>query len=367
MKKEFIGFYNPTENEINEAWKQGTFAFDANALLNLYRYTELTRKDFISVLKTIKDKLFLPHQSAYEYHRNRLKIIEGLEKSYTNFIEELIPNYEKEFANSLNQYKKHPSIVVEKILKLHSEFITKVKKELETQKKNHPDFHNKDEVLNELTELFESCIGNKFSRSELKNIYLEGKERYDELVPPGFKDLDNKRKLGDRHIYGDLIIWKELIRYTIDEKKSLIFVTDDRKEDWWTIYNGKTIRPREELIKEFYDETGVRILIYNADNFLQYAKKKNLVPQLKDDTIKEVKEIRITDEKYLLKIKEWLSGPITGTLSTGDPNFSAPITDTINIPRTKSGLPNVLGELTKINAANTDISESMQEWLNKLL
>ena len=80
--------------------------------------------------------------------------------------------------------------------------------------------------------------------------------------------------------------------------------TDDRKEDWWTIENGKTIRPREELIKEFFDLTGVRILIYNAENFLKYAKEKQLIPQLKDDTINEIKEIRISDEKKYTSLKQ---------------------------------------------------------------
>src|SRR6202007_3275520 len=116
----------------------------------------------------------------------------------------------------------------------------------------------------------------------------------------------NKQKKGERHVYGDLIIWKELINYSKKEKKPLIFVTDDRKEDWWTIEAGKTIRPREELIKEFYDLTGIRILIYNADHFLQYAKQKKLVPKLNDNTIKEVKEIRISDENRYSNINKML-------------------------------------------------------------
>ncbi len=82
MKNKFIGFYNPTSEEIDNAWKTGVFAFDANALLNLYRYTESTRKDFIMALKTIKDKLFLPYQAAYEYHDNRLGVIEDIERDY---------------------------------------------------------------------------------------------------------------------------------------------------------------------------------------------------------------------------------------------------------------------------------------------
>ena len=75
-----------------------------------------------------------------------------------------------------------------------------------------------------------------------------------------------------------------------------MFVTDDRKEDWWLKIKGETIRPREELIKEFYDETGYRILIYQADIFLKFAKEK-LKSKVKDGSIDEVKEVRLEDER----------------------------------------------------------------------
>ena len=65
MKKKFIGYYSPDKKETDEAWSKGIFAFDANTLLNLYRYTVNTRNDFIRALKTIKDKLFLPYQAAF--------------------------------------------------------------------------------------------------------------------------------------------------------------------------------------------------------------------------------------------------------------------------------------------------------------
>jgi len=307
MKNQFIGFYNPTEKEINDSWTNGIFSFDANTLLNLYRYTELTRTDFLGALKTIKKKLFLSHQAALEYHTNRLGVIEGIEYSYSVLYELFENNFENNLKSQINQFKKHPAIKTDNILKLYDEFLKKVSEELDKEKKNHPDFKTDDKVLTELTELFDGSIGKEFSKQELKKIYEEGKDRYLENIPPGFKDLDSKRKKGDRHIYGDLIIWKELIEFTKKEKKPLIFVTDDRKEDWWTIENGKTIRPREELIKEFFDMTGIRILIYNADSFLHYAKEKKYVPHLKENTIKEVKEIRVSDEKSYAKMKDFRS------------------------------------------------------------
>ena len=187
---------------------------------------------------------------------------------------------------------------VDQIHQLYQDFLKEVKDELDKQKTFHPDFITEDDVLNEVTTIFENCIGAEFSKKELLAIYEEGKERYGAKIPPGYKDGPEKKEQGDRHVFGDLIIWKELLNYTKAKKKPLIFVTDDRKEDWWTIQSRKTIRPREELIKEFFDITGIRILIYNADQFLLFAKERKFVPKVKDQTISEIREIRISDESY---------------------------------------------------------------------
>ncbi|MFO0435675.1 MAG: PIN-like domain-containing protein, partial [Sphingobacteriaceae bacterium] len=110
MKKEFIGYYNPSDKEISDAWNKGTFAFDANTLLNLYRYSENTRKDFLSALKAIKQKLFLPHQAALEFHSNRIGVIEGIGHSYDNLYKIFENNFEKNLEPQINQFKKHPVI-----------------------------------------------------------------------------------------------------------------------------------------------------------------------------------------------------------------------------------------------------------------
>jgi len=296
MKNKFIGFYDPTEKEIEDAWTNGVFAFDANTLLNLYRYTDVTRKDFLHVLKFIKENLFIPFQVAFEYLNNRLKVIDGLEKSYIDLEKSYNDIFQNNLKTAINNYKRHPSIDIQSILKQNEDFLNKISLLLEKQKKKHPDFKTKDYILDELTLLFECCIGKEPLKSDLKKNYEEGKERYLEEIPPGYKDLKEKEKKGQRHLYGDLLIWKELIEYSKRNKKPLIFVTDDGKDDWWKKENGIIIRPREELIKEFYDLTGIRILIYNSDQFLKFAKQRGLVTDLKDKTIEEIKDIRISDE-----------------------------------------------------------------------
>lgn len=54
MKKHFFEFYPLSEKEIDSIWSGGIISFDANVLINLYRYTEKTRDDFFKVIASIK-------------------------------------------------------------------------------------------------------------------------------------------------------------------------------------------------------------------------------------------------------------------------------------------------------------------------
>lgn len=298
MKKEFFGFYDPTEVEIESAWNEGVFVFDANALLNLYRYSEPTREDFFKALNNLEEKLFMPYQVGFEFHSNKNTVIKGLKSlfdSIPNAINELLKAGGK-FDSIFNVAKRHPSIQVDAFQKLKEEFIQKIKDELENQYSSHPDFSKDDTVLERLTILYENKVGKPFTEEQLDKIYKEGEVRYKKEMPPGFKDLDSKKDLGNQRIYGDLIIWKQLIEYAKDKKKPIILITDDRKEDWWTKEGGETIRPRQELIKEFFDQSGIRILIYSSDRFLKFAKDRRLIDEVADDSISEVREIRKEDE-----------------------------------------------------------------------
>ena len=67
---------------------------------------------------------------------------------------------------------------------------------------------------------------------------------------------------------------KQVMDFSTSKKTAVIFVTDDRKDDWWEEVNGKTLGPRPELIKEFCETTEQRILIYTPDSFLKISKEQ---------------------------------------------------------------------------------------------
>ena len=89
---------------------------------------------------------------------------------------------------------------------------------------------------------------------------------------PGYKDdgKDEATSSGPTNYrkYGDLVVWRQIIDRAIEAKKGVIFVNDDKKEDWWLVFRGKTLGARPELICEFLEKTGQGFYMYQADRFL---------------------------------------------------------------------------------------------------
>ena len=121
------------------------------------------------------------------------------------------------------------------------------------------------------------------------------------LVPPGYKDKKEKEAkekftysgLTYIPMYGDLIIWKQILDKASNEDiDSVIFITDDAKEDWQYIIdsNGKkTIGVRSELRDEICIKSNITSFeILQTTNFMESG-QEFLELQLKKESIKEVK------------------------------------------------------------------------------
>lgn len=122
-----------------------------------------------------------------------------------------------------------------------------------------------------IADLYEGRVGRGFSEEELADIFKEGAERYKNNIPPGFADLKDKKDNSHRELYGDLIIWKEIIRESKDREMPILFVTEDIKEDWWEGSRGKTVGPLPALRREFFSETGQIFHMYRVRTFIDQA------------------------------------------------------------------------------------------------
>lgn len=188
-------------------------------------------------------------------------------------------------------YKRHPYIKLESIEKAINKSKDAAKKKLEKQKTEYPFQVDDDSIFNELTNLYKDKVGENYDDLKYHDLFSEAKKRYEKKIPPGYCDESDKKGEPEQQLYGDVILWKQIIDKSKNDKKDIIFVSNDEKEDWRLRYHGKNIDARKELIKEFVDTTGQKILIYNSQRFLEYA-KKNKELKVSAKTIKEIETVK---------------------------------------------------------------------------
>lgn len=335
MKKLFRGYYRLTDAEIQNIWDNGFISLDTNVLFNIYRYSDETRKELIRVIKKYSSQLWLTNHSAFEFHKNRISVISDQIVIY----EETIKTFNK-LENDIIKNLKTPHLS-KTVLKQFEKTIKATTKDLDKKKAFYKKLLLNDTILTTISAVFNNKVGDAFTLEEIVKIEKEGEDRYKKKIPPGFKDNDKSENK-----YGDLIIWKELIKKAKSVNKPFILIIDDIKEDWWLRTQGQTISPRQELAQELYKEAQQVFHLYTPDRFLEFASKTDTVKQ---ETIDEVREIRAENYSSVytnndLSNQIYSSSPLADFIKTND-YFS-------NISKLNS-----FGELTENMKASTMLSD----------
>lgn len=301
MKNIYPGFYPPTDDELKALWADALFGFDANVLLNLYRYSTDTTNDFLTALEKVKDRCWLCHQVGLEYHRNRITVIESQERSYESILSKL-----SACDSDLGNKRNHPYLSDTTRKKLQ-DVSAEIKTEFQPQKEALAKLKGNDSIRDRLSALFEGRIGDRFDDARLQEIYDVGERRFASHIPPGFEDA--KTKAEPARMYGDLVLWFQLMADAKNQGRPLVFVSDDSKKDWWDTELKAPPCPRPELVEEFQRETSKRFFMYKPQDFLVELQKRHQA-QVKEAAIKEVKAMGQYERANhaLTAILEWQDG-----------------------------------------------------------
>jgi DNA-directed RNA polymerase subunit M/transcription elongation factor TFIIS len=299
MKDLFPGYYRLSKEEFAELWGKCVFILDTNSILNLYRYNEETRQDFINVLRKVESRLWIPHQVALEFLENRNTVINEQEDKLKT-IKEIFNQEKSQLKGKLRRFSVNHEDFILKLSKLFDEFLEEIKF-LESQQLN---LEEQDYIRDIIDDLFKDKIGEPPTEIELEDIEKEGEKRYKIKYPPGFKDEKSKKDkapylcngMSFKREYGDLILWKEILKEVKSSNWThVIFITDDRKEDWWREEKGKTIGARPELVEEIRKAGASIFYMYTPEHFLKFAKEYIKV-DIKEESINQVKNISESKE-----------------------------------------------------------------------
>lgn len=299
LKEQFLRFYAPRDDEISSALHHGLVAVDTNVLLSLYRFQSQARDELFRVLEELGNRLWIPHQVALEFHQRRLSVIAEQERFFGKVQADLQASIEdytqkfRAFGNRIAMPEAGVRKVLQRVQAAHQAACVEVS---DAEKGNQVHLQNRDsdEILARLEGLFIDKVGDPMATAQLDEAQKEAKRRIDAKVPPGYMD----RSKADP--FGDYIIWKQLREEAAKRRVSTVFVTDDRKEDWFRREHGLTLGPRTQLCEEMETEAGVRLLMMTTETLLIQA-KKHLGASVSSATVDQAKELPEAREKELIR------------------------------------------------------------------
>jgi len=351
MNRESYQKYQLDESKEARLWKDAIIVFDTSALLDFYYYPKEIQKDIFEKIfkdRKVAGRLWIPFHVQFEYLKNRKGVIKKpigeKYKPLRDKIEELkstcskVKKITEQIKEQTKKPDTHPYLPQEKIDsfiefagKLNQEveqFKIELTKEIEIQEKEIKSLEDDDTIL----KAFEDSInvGEELPFEKIMEIVKEGKLRYEYHIPPGYMDLKEKK---GTQIFGDLIIWKQILDFSEAENKSVIFICNDMKIDWChEDLNSRIKSPREELIKEFNDNNNQEFWMYNQSQFL-YEANKFVKSSMADSKIEGVSHVidernrRVQVEKIIERIYIKIENEIIEDVKR---NISSDLVDTVS-------------------------------------
>lgn len=285
MKKKFPTYYRPSADKKKELFNDNDcyFVFDTNALLDLYRLGKDTTDKVLSLIEKYKSRIVIPYHVAEEYHTELLNVITKRIASYNDLVNN--QNEEQTLSALCETLKLNelPSMK-EKLKKLLGDPLKKFFKEVDEERNYLKEQFQSWSLQDKISDSLGDMVLDSFTEEEIEAIETEGEKRYEHKIPPGYKDLNK-----DSNKYGDLIIWKEILRFAKSKNCSIIFISRDLKEDWILRCNGMDCGPKQELIEEFSKDSKGSFLTCTLDKFLEYANIEQKV--FNEDDLKKAMEM----------------------------------------------------------------------------
>ena len=290
-------------------WDNALIVFDTSAICALYNLTLHYRQVVITILKYLHNRIWIPYQVLSEYKKNRKKAIcNPITEKYAKLSSIIENKFVQEVRKQIEIWGQnvyfHPYIDSDKLALIKTEVesanshIRVIKETIDNQYEKRKKEIKAIVDNDELSDFVDSIdTGSELSFKQIYEIILEGDYRYRHQIPPGYEDSKGKEGMQK---FGDLIIWKEIIKQAQTTQKDIIFICNDfQKGDW---YIPKSNTPRIELISEFQESSNKKIWFYTIEGFISKLQEyfKSATPMLPlYDQLEEVAVVlhRIVEEK----------------------------------------------------------------------
>ena len=265
---------------------------DTNILLYLYKWSFNASKNIVDLLNKVKDKVIIPSRVYKEYMAHKDEEQAKIDRKYDNFTKNLkkqVSELKGKLGKNISEGRKYEFPDCDVLEAGINTFLDKTVQAITTYGNSlSSEKQNKNAQQANVEQIIQFWRDNEKIMTDITIIRLleyikEGEFRFRYKMPPGYmdeaeKDKDKEREQGKSketkkntqadgfeariRKFGDLFIWKEILEIgkNLTGGEKIIFLTNDVKEDWWTLRgeqdNKIPVCMREELKQEYVATTG---------------------------------------------------------------------------------------------------------------
>ena len=249
--------------------KEYPLFLDTNVLLLFYKVSNKVKNNFLNFLKDNIDNIYITEHVKNEFLKSRLKVIN---EDYLKVVSD-VPKELKKQSNKITNFININKSILEdydeiyldlkeiesELTRTHDKLNVEINKNLEKNKNiKYNDIlleeYSRIQIVNNITENELTFIKEKYN-------YLKEKAS---IVFPGMMDGKQKNENDD----GDFIIFHEMMKYMKEYNTSVVFLTNDKKKDWFEIDGNNKRHPQINYIESTYNNTQQFNYILEADRTL---------------------------------------------------------------------------------------------------
>lgn len=310
---DFAAWLNKARIPPERFFSTGLVVLDANVLLDLYRLTPDARSQVLDAFTGIGPRLWVPHQAAVEFSRNRKHVVEDRMSSFKQVrrllqtaaadavtvlesaVTRLLELRERNGATRAWDLQ-HAALDRESLHARLAGVMAPALEELSALEAEHDlrpkDMQKVDPVLSQIDELLAGHIGPAYQPDQLRALVEEAHAfRFPNEIPPGYLDSSKETPL---RASGDYLVWRQTIDKAIGQANGtrlVMLITKDFKSDWWDLDEKKRPRgPRPELVQEMWDLAQAHLLLISLKDFISGA-ATHLSLSVSGRTLEQLQEI----------------------------------------------------------------------------
>jgi hypothetical protein len=318
---DFVGFRIASSAELDAALREAVVAVDANVLLDLYRLQSQSSRDLIDTLRSLGDRLVVPHQALHEFWRRR-QYSQDSPGTATSSATDALDKSGRSIHDALDRWARAVGVDDDEVSNLAApvnDALASLKSELENVTQDASAEGGGDPILEQLEEILVGRVTPPLTPEVWAECVAEGNRRNAADQPPGYKDANKQDGDLPEGGAGDYLLWYEATRYAKEQDRDLLIVTRDQKEDWWWRQKTDLIGPRPELTLEYHQLTeGHRLFLMSPTDLLKRASVLDV--EVDQASSADAERVALIENATPSDVARWMRDEVnrTGSLRQAD-------------------------------------------------